>query len=81
MIHRHTLEVHKERYEKQHKVALENLHKWQGVLHERQNSGKGDRQAAFLEVKTFENTAAMTLGAVEAMQNLIDHCDLLEDKQ
>jgi hypothetical protein len=72
MIGRFTLENEKRRFEKQLAANLEKMNYWKGVFSQRQDNESAGN------VRKFENQAAMCQGAIEAIQNLIDTCDLPE---
>ena len=77
MIPRQRAEAHKSYYEKQHEDNMANMRVSQGVLQERM---KADDQEAVNEavkqVQKFSDQALMSFGGVQAVQNLIDTCDL-----
>jgi hypothetical protein len=77
MVGRHTLEEHKKRYEKQYAKFLAEANIWRGVFQERSQSG-GDINEAAAAVRSYEYSAAGAQAAADAIQNLIDVCDLRE---
>ena len=79
MIPRQTAEAHKSFYEKQHEDNMASMRVSQGVLEERM---KADDEEAVNEavkrVQKFSDQALMSFGGIQAVQNLIDTCDLDE---
>lgn len=80
MVGRHIIEAHLKRYKKQRENSIATMHKYEGIFHERNKQGKDTSTAAAKAIQ-FENQAAMADGAVKALQNLIDVCDLEEKYQ
>jgi len=77
MIARHTLEVNLKKFEKQYEKFTERFNYWKGVFYERSKNG-GDVNEAAQAVQSFEYSAAQAQGAIEAMKDLINVCDLRE---
>lgn len=79
MVSRQSIEHEIKRYKKQKETNIEKLRRWQGIMAERQRTGKGDLPQAIEKCHTYEMTAAMADGAVQSLQHLLDECDLSED--
>lgn len=81
MISRQTAEAHKAFYEKQYQDNVANIHVSNGVLQERMKANGGDQEAvneAIAKVRKFTDQAKYTFAAAQAVQNLINTCDLEE---
>lgn len=79
MVDRQVLEQVRDKYKAQFVTATEQYNKWQGIFSERQRHGatKALKQEAAEQIRGYENTAMMCDGAVQAVQSLIDECDLV----
>lgn len=79
MVDRGVLEHRKIDYTKQRRVAIEQFDKWQGILMERHrlNRPAKEIEEAAKQVRLYENTASMCDGALQAVHNLLDECDLV----
>ena len=77
MVSRHTLEAHQKKYEEQYAKFLKKTEYWKGIYFERSRKGENLNEAA-QAVQSFEYSAAQAQGAADAVQHLIDACDLLE---
>jgi len=72
------LEIHQQQYTKQSDEFAAKADFWRGVYKERKASHAGDINEAVQAIQSFDYSATLAKGAAEAMQQLIDVCDLKE---
>lgn len=79
MVDRQVLEQRKHDYKNQFNQAKEGFDKWQGILLERHRLKRpqSEIEEAAKQARLYENTASMCDGALQAINNLLDECDLI----
>lgn len=79
MVDRQVLEARKKEYKKQFNQAREQFDRWQGILLERNrlHRPKKEIDEAAQQARLYENAGSMCDGALQAIQNLLDECDLV----
>lgn len=80
MVSRQTLEAHKKQYDREQQSSYEKMTEWIGVLKERRKLGASRRKIteAGETMNGYMRQAAMNEGASQALQFLLDTCDLKE---
>ena len=80
MINRALLDTHQKQYAREQQSALDEAHKWAGILQERKRALAARRliDEAVQQVMGYERQAAMNEGAAKALEYLIETSDLKE---
>jgi len=80
MIGRQLIEVHQKQYQREEQKALDEMHKWMGILDERKNNAASRRkiEEASQQVLMYDRQAARNEGAAKALEYLIETSDLKE---
>jgi len=80
MIGRQLIEVHQKQYQRKQQEALDEMHKWQGVLDERKRDAASRRliEEAAQQIIGYDRQAAMNEGAAKALGYLVETSDLKE---
>ena len=80
MVGRQTLEIFHNSYLTQFETAKATMHQWAGIVKERQTkqAPADEINSAYLELRKAENQAAYVDGAIKAVEDLLERCDLVE---